>query len=69
MEEKFMLETMKNELTQEHEGAIAFEYIIILVIMAVCIFTAWKTLSAQVTNKAKQIADFIKNNGQSVLEN
>ena len=59
---------MVNEiLTQSHEGAVAFEYIIILVIMAVCIFTAWRLLSAQVVSKAQQISDFIKNNGQKSL--
>ena len=64
-----MLEAMKQELTKEHDGAVAFEYIIILVIMAVCIFTAWKLLSDQVIAKAEQIADFIKNNGQTGLGN
>lgn len=59
---------MMNEiLTQSHEGAVAFEYIIILVIMAVCIFTAWRVLSKQVISKANQISDFIKNNGQTSL--
>lgn len=59
---------MKKLLKQEHEGAVAFEYIIILVIMAVCIFTAWKILGDQVVEKARQIAEFIGNNGQSGLE-
>lgn len=54
-------------LQEEHKGAVAFEYIIILVIMAVAIFTAWKLLSDQVVTKAGQIADFIKNNGQTGL--
>lgn len=58
---------MKNLLNQEHAGAIAFEYIIILVIMAVAIFTAWKILSDQIIAKARQVATFIKNNGQSSL--
>ena len=62
---------MKNNIQQilqeEHKGAVAFEYIIILVIMAVAIFTAWKLLSDQVVTKAGQIADFIKNNGQTGL--
>lgn len=62
-------EEIKNLMEQEHEGAVAFEYIIILVIMAVAIFTAWKLLSDQVVSKAGQIADFIKNNGQTGLGN
>ena len=62
-----MIEMFKNELTTEHSGAVAFEYIIILVIMAVAIFSAWRLLSAQLISKAGQISDFIKNNGQSAL--
>lgn len=58
---------LKNLMKQEHSGAVAFEYIIILVIMAVCIFTAWEFLGDAVVAKAKQIADFIKNNGQTGL--
>lgn len=55
------------QLNEEHEGAVAFEYIIILVIMAVVIFTAWKTLGDVVTAKAIQIGDFIKGNGGKPL--
>lgn len=58
---------MKELLIQEHQGAVAFEYIIILVIMAVCIFTAWEILSDQVIQKAGEIAEFIQNNGQNGL--
>lgn len=58
---------LKELLKQEHKGAVAFEYIIILVIMAVCIFTAWKLLGDQVESKAGEIANFIQNNGQSGL--
>lgn len=54
-------------MNEEHEGAVAFEYIIILVIMAVCIFLAWKVLGDAVKTKAQQIADFISNNGQGAL--
>lgn len=57
------------KLNEEHEGAVAFEYIIILVVMSVAIFTAWKLLSTAITTKSQQIADFIKNNGQSTLGN
>lgn len=60
-------EEVKNLMNEEHEGAVAFEYIIILVIMAVCIFTAWKILSDQVIKKAGEIAKFIQNNGQDGL--
>lgn len=54
-------------MNEEHEGAVAFEYIIILVIMAVAIFLAWKFLGDAIKAKAQQIAQFISNNGQSNL--
>lgn len=56
---------MKSILTQKHQGAVAFEYIIILVIMAVAIFVAWEALGSQVKAKGKGIARFIGNNGQN----
>ena len=62
-----MIKTLKNELTTEHSGAVAFEYIIILVIMAVAIFGAWTLLSNQLISKAGEISDFIKGNGQTGL--
>jgi len=58
---------MKNILNQEHSGAVAFEYIIILVIMAVAIFTAWGLLSTELQDKAQDISEFISNNGQNAL--
>lgn len=57
----------KNLLNEEHEGAVAFEYIIILVIMAVVIFFAWNVLGDAVKEKAQEIATFISENGQSGL--
>ena len=59
----------KNIMNQEHEGAVAFEYIIILVIMAVAIFAAWGILSAELKQKAEEIKTFIANNGTSSLGN
>ena len=56
---------MKSILTQKHQGAVAFEYIIILVIMAVAIFIAWEALGGQVKSKGQNIARFIGNNGQN----
>ena len=58
---------MKNLFNEEHEGAVAFEYVIILVIMTVAIFFAWGLLSDQLKKKASDIAKFIQNNGQSRL--
>lgn len=58
-----MLERIKNELTQEHEGAVAFEYIIILVLMATVIFIAWRMLGDALMAKVEKIAKFISDNG------
>lgn len=58
---------MNNLMNQEHSGAVAFEYIIILVVMAVCIFAAWKILGDAVLAKAQEIADFVKGNGKNGL--
>ena len=62
-----MVKTFMNEMEVEHSGAVAFEYIIILVIMAVVIFAAWNALGDVVKAKATEIASFISNNGQSGL--
>lgn len=61
------MKKLRNLLTQEHQGAVAFEYIIILVIMAVAIFTAFRILSPALTKKAREVATFIQNNGQTAL--
>lgn len=58
---------MKKLMTTEHSGAVAFEYIIILVVMAVAIFGAWTLLSAELQRKAQDISSFIANNGQAAL--
>lgn len=50
-------------MNEEHEGAFAFEYIIVLVIMAVVIFAAWKALGSTVIGKAGDLSSFIANNG------
>ena len=62
-----VVKTFKDEMNQEHAGAVAFEYIIILVIMAVAIFTAWGVLANQVIQKANEIATFIQNNGTQAM--
>ena len=62
-----MGKTFNDVMNEEHSGAVAFEYVIILVIMAVFIFTAWKILGNTLTEKAKDIANFIAGNGQSDL--
>ena len=60
-----MKKKMDEIMHEEHEGAVAFEYIIILVIMAVAIFAAWRFLGKAIKDKAKDIANFIGGNGQS----
>lgn len=58
---------MQEELHQEHEGAVAFEYVIILCIMAVACFTVWGILGNQIISKANEIAQFIANNGTQAM--
>jgi Flp pilus assembly pilin Flp len=58
---------MQEFMTSKHRGAFAFEYIIVLVIMAVAIFTAWKTLATALTSKASDLSAFIGSNGQTAL--
>ena len=60
---------VKKELNTEHEGAVAFEYVIILCIMAVACFTVWGVLGNQIIQKANEIADFISNNGTKAMGN
>lgn len=62
-----MCKKFKETMREEHSGAVAFEYIIILVIMAVALFTGFRMLSSSLTNKAGQVSSFIDNNGQSAL--
>ena len=64
---KEVLGTIVAEWNEEHAGAVAFEYVIILVIMAVAIFTAFGVLANQVIMKANEIADFIQKNGTQAL--
>ena len=58
---------VKKELNTEHEGAVAFEYVIILCIMAVACFTVWGVLGNQIIQKANEIASFIANNGTEAM--
>jgi hypothetical protein len=59
--------SMKCTMAEEHAGVVSFEYIIILVIMAVVVYNAWGKLSKEVYKKALEIANFIQNNGQTPL--
>lgn len=62
-----MFKKFEETMREEHSGAVAFEYIIILVIMAVALFTGFRMLSSSLTNKADDVSTFIDNNGQSEL--
>jgi Flp pilus assembly pilin Flp len=62
-----IINTIRGEMNAEHAGAVAFEYVIILVIMAVAIFTAWGILSNQIITKANEISTFIANNGTTSM--
>ena len=58
-----------DRLQEEHEGAVAFEYVIILCIMAVACFTVWGILGNQIITKANETATFIANNGTQAMGN
>ena len=62
-----MLNSFKNELKQEHNGAVALEYIIILVIMVVALFVGLGGIAGVFKSKSSQVSDFIGKNGQSAL--
>lgn len=61
------MKRFKKLLNNEQSGAVAFEYIIILVIMVVAIFAAWSLLSDEIGTKAGEIQQFIAGNGQNAL--
>ena len=62
-----MFNKIADVVMAEHEGAVAFEYIIVLVIMAVALFIGFRMLQAQLIGKSNDIFHFIRNNGQSTL--
>lgn len=64
---KGFLQSASKEMKREHQGAVGFEYVIVLVSTIIAIFTAWNFLSAAVIEKAEEIAEFIRHNGQRPL--
>jgi nitrate reductase NapE component len=56
-------------LRRKRLGAFAFEYIIVLVIMAVAVFGGFGTMSSAIQNKANDVECFVKANGQNALDN
>lgn len=65
---KNAIKLARGEMNREHQGAVAFEYVIILVIMAVAIFAAWGMMGDMIIDKAEDIANFIGKNGQGGLD-
>ena len=55
----------KFSLKSKEKGAFAFEYVIVLAIMAVVIFAAWNILGDAVMAKAKSIAAALMNQNVS----
>ena len=51
----------------DHQGAVAFEYVIILVIMAVALFIGFRVLQNQLIMKANDVSKFMGNNGQNQM--
>lgn len=59
---------MQEILYQEHSGAVAFEYIIVLIMMTIVLFVGLSTIRWQYRIKTSQIRNFLQNNGQNGQE-
>lgn len=57
---------MKEILYQEHSGAVAFEYIIVAIMMTIVLFAGLSTLRWQYKVKTSMITNFLENNGQKL---
>lgn len=53
---------LKESIRRKRKAAIAFEYIIILVLMVVLIFAIWDTLSVLIEEKLGEIEAAMRNN-------
>mgnify|MGYP000860851367 FL=1 len=63
------LAKIKGKLNEQHEGAIAFEFLIILVIFAVTIFAvASSPLMDAIKDQVREITDYITNNNNQINE-
>lgn len=62
-----MIKNFKKEVNKEHSGAVAVEYILILVIMAVVIVFAWNLLGDTIRAKVRQIAKFIRTGDKDII--
>lgn len=51
---------VKDTLNEGVQGAFAFEYIIVLVVMVAIIFAAWGILGDAIRDKAQEIADWME---------
>lgn len=60
---------MQQILYQEHSGAVAFEYIIVIIMMTIVLFAGLSTIRWQYRVKASQIQTFLQNNGQKGINN
>lgn len=58
---------MKEILYQEHNGEVAFEYIIITIVMTLVLFAGLNALRLQYKAKTSALGNFIANNGQTAL--
>lgn len=52
----------KESIRRKRKAAVAFEYIIILVLMVVLIFAIWDTLSGLIEEKLGEIEEAMRNN-------
>lgn len=56
---------LKESIRRKRKAAVAFEYIIILVLMVVLIFAIWGALSDLITEKLHEIEEAMRNNSLS----
>lgn len=59
---------MQEILYQEHSGTVAFEYIIVLIMMTIVLFVGLSTIRWQYRIKTSQIRNLLQNNGQNGQE-
>lgn len=60
---------MKNLLLEEHEAAVAFEYIIVIIMMVVAIYYAFTLLRYEYVTRTENVEEFLRLNGQKDIAN
>lgn len=56
-----MLNKLKHTLNEEHEGVVAFEYVIVLISTAMIMFASYAVLGPYFKHASQQITDIVTN--------